>query len=73
MTAKVSNSRRNKRGKATVTAVEEHSRTSVRFRKNVLGTTREGIQILKPRGAPTSFTWQELREAMPAVIEKATV
>ena len=51
-------------------SVEERSDTPVKCKK-VLGTTREGIQILKPRGTPTSFTWQELREAMPAVIEKA--
>lgn len=71
MTAKQSTSRRGKRGKAGMATVEGHGETAVRFRKNVLGTTREGIQILKPRGAPTSFTWQQLREAMPAVIEKA--
>lgn len=37
----------------------------------VLGTTREGIAILKPHGNPTNFTWNELRAAMSSVRDKA--
>lgn len=38
----------------------------------VLGTTREGIAILKPHGNPTNFTWTELRAAMSTVRDKAS-
>ena len=33
----------------------------------VLGTTRDGVRILKPRGNATHFTQKELREAVNRV------
>jgi len=33
----------------------------------VLGTTRDGVRILKPRGNATHFTQKELREAVTRV------
>lgn len=39
----------------------------------VLATTREGVRILKPRGNPSSFTLQQLREALSDVIERSRV
>lgn len=32
----------------------------------VLGTTKDGVNILKPRGRPTHFTAKELRDAILA-------
>lgn len=33
----------------------------------VLGTTKDGVLILKPKGAPTHFTQKELRDAVATV------
>ncbi len=33
----------------------------------VLGTTKDGVKILKPKGPPTHFTDKELREAIATV------
>lgn len=38
----------------------------------VLGTTSEGIDILKPHGNPTSFTWAQLRDAIAHVRSRPT-
>jgi hypothetical protein len=33
----------------------------------VLGTTKDGVRILKPKGQPTHFTEKELRDAITVV------
>jgi len=33
----------------------------------VLGTTKDGVKILKPKGRPTHFTEKELRDAIATV------
>jgi hypothetical protein len=33
----------------------------------VLGTTKDGVKILKPKGRPTHFTEKELRDAITVV------
>jgi hypothetical protein len=33
----------------------------------VLGTTKDGVRILKPRGKATHFTQKELRDAVASV------
>lgn len=40
------------------------SRTAKSAPGKVLGITRDGVRILKPRGNPTHFTQKELREAV---------
>jgi hypothetical protein len=53
------------------TSFRETDYTHARKGALVLGTTREGIAILKPHGNPTNFTWKELRAAMSTVRDKA--
>jgi hypothetical protein len=36
-------------------------------RYNVLGTTKDGVRILKPKGEATHFTRKEVREAVAQV------
>jgi hypothetical protein len=38
--------------------------------KPVLGTTKDGVRILKPNGRPTHFTQKELRDAVASVVAK---
>jgi hypothetical protein len=33
----------------------------------VLGVTKDGVRILKPKGKATHFTWEELRDTVVAV------
>lgn len=33
----------------------------------VLGVTKDGVRILKPKGKATHFTWDELRDTVVAV------
>ncbi|HUZ91759.1 MAG TPA: hypothetical protein VMU78_07650 [Methylocella sp.] len=35
--------------------------------KKVLGTTKDGVRILKPKGKATHFTQKELRSAVASV------
>lgn len=36
--------------------------------QRVLGTTRDGVHILKPKGPATHFTAKEIREAVASVV-----
>lgn len=38
-----------------------------RFDVKVLGVTKDGVRILKPKGKPTHFTQKELRSAIASV------
>lgn len=51
---------------------EDHTGQFTTYRKpSILGVTKDGVKILRPRHKPTNFTRQEVREAVAKALSQS--
>lgn len=56
------------KGQSSMSYGNSIERQTILDGKKVIGTTIEGINILRPAGNPSNFSWQQLREVVAGVL-----